>query len=331
MNSLQPPDVALEPTGDPAGERARSLDVVIVSFNTRDILRECLRSVLASARDVRVRILVVDNASKDGSPEMVEGEFPSVELIRSTVNLGFAAGNNLAIARTTAPLVLLLNSDTVVEADTIDRCVAWMDGRPEITVASPPVFNRDGSPQAHCSRFPNWNSTLGSVLGFRSSHFAVSGREVRERGTVRVPCVAGCVMFCRGDWLRGAGGFDPRYPFFGEDADLCRRCLAEGGQVAVIDAGSIVHLGGASTDAASGKRGGLLVNAIVAYNRKWHSEASARLVWAAYLLYFGSRSLGYRFRATLGRTASRERADRSWKVFRLLVSAPVGAARADLG
>jgi GT2 family glycosyltransferase len=206
-----------------------------------------------------------------------------------------------------------------------------MAGHPEVTVASPPVLNRDGTPQAHCSAFPTWSATLLSVLGIRPSHYAVPVGELRASGAVRVPCIAGCVMFCRGDWLRGTGGFDPRYLFFGEDADLCRRCLAEDGQVAVIDAGSIVHLGGASTDAVSGKRGGLLVNAIVTYNRKWHSEVAARLAWAAYVFYFGTRFIAFRAKAILGRSAARERAERTGRVFRLIASAPAGEARVDLG
>ena len=122
-------------TASGAGDARPDLSVVVVSFNTSDLLRKCLQGVDAQAGDLSLEILVVDNASRDASADMVAAEFPHVRLIRSAANLGFAAANNLAFAKARGRYVLLLNPDAVARPGTLARAVARMDASPKVGAA----------------------------------------------------------------------------------------------------------------------------------------------------------------------------------------------------
>src|SRR5438445_1392477 len=131
-------------------EAAHALSIVIVSFNTRAHLRACLMSLA----DEPVEAIVVDNASTDGSAEMVAAEFPAVDLIRLQENAGFARANNAALPRCRGKYVLLLNSDTQARPGAIESLIAFGDAHPEAGVWGPRLLNPDGSPQPSCFRFP---------------------------------------------------------------------------------------------------------------------------------------------------------------------------------
>ena len=126
---------------------ALRLSIVIVNWNTRDLLRKCLDAVYQDLPRGLVEIWVVDNASGDGSPDMVAQDFPQVRLIRSRENLGFASANNLALRRSSAPYVLLLNPDTEVEPGALERLLRFLDTTPEFGAAGARLLNPDGSLQ----------------------------------------------------------------------------------------------------------------------------------------------------------------------------------------
>ena len=135
------------------------LTISIVSLNTRELLAECLRSVWSSS-GVTFEVFVVDNGSSDGTPDMVESEFPSVHLIRNASNRGFAAANNLALGLARGRHVLLLNPDTVVETTTLSEMVSFMDRHPEVGISGPQVRFPDGRFQSCGYRFPTLLSEI---------------------------------------------------------------------------------------------------------------------------------------------------------------------------
>jgi GT2 family glycosyltransferase/glycosyltransferase involved in cell wall biosynthesis len=217
------------------------LSIVVVSYNTRELLRQCLASLRRHAPTAQV--IVVDNASQDGSVEMVRADFPSAEVVALTKNWGFAAANNAGLRLAVGDPVVLLNSDTVVEDDTLDRCAAWMEEHPRVGALSPRLIGVDGKQQQCLYPFP----TLAEVLRrtFR----------LRERPTGRVAdprltdgWLAGTSLVLRREALRQVGDeLDAGYFMYWEDADLSAQ-LREGGWERVVFAeGHVKHHGGASS------------------------------------------------------------------------------------
>ncbi len=209
------------------------LGIVILNWNTRDLLRDCLRSVEAS-RGVSMRVCVVDNASDDGSAEMVAAEFPRVLLIRSPRNDGYAAGNNLGLralgfdrGQQAGPRhALLLNPDTVVPADGLARLVAHLDAHPEVGVAGPKIVLPDGSLDLACRRsFPTPEVSFYRLTGL-SKLFPKSRLFGRYNLTyldpdqeTEVDSVVGACMLVRGDAIARAGLLDEKFFMYGEDID----------------------------------------------------------------------------------------------------------------
>src|SRR5579859_66705 len=130
------------------------VSVVIVSFNTRDVLRECLQSVRRSTGSLRVQTIVVDNCSADGSREMVQHEFPEVLLVCSDINLGFAGANNLGFESARGRYIVLLNSDAFLMEDSLERSVRHMDGNPHVGLGGARLIGRDGSWQPSARKCP---------------------------------------------------------------------------------------------------------------------------------------------------------------------------------
>jgi GT2 family glycosyltransferase len=206
------------------------ISVIIVSYNTADLIGACLASVLAS-RGVGVEVAVVDNASTDGSAALVRERFPSVRLIPNTANRGFGAANNQALADCRGRYVVFLNPDTTVPPDALARMVKFMETHPAVGLAGPVVRNPDGSPQSSASeRYP----------GHRHG-----ARDLGELpGTLA--CVLGACQIARADLLRELGGFDEDFFLYGEDQDLCLRVRRRGLAIGQINDTVILHHGAQS-------------------------------------------------------------------------------------
>jgi GT2 family glycosyltransferase len=230
-----------------------ALDIVIVSYRCREHLRRCLTSVRRHA-PAGTSVWVVDNKSADGTVEMVRGEFPSVSLIESGENAGFARATNRGIAAGSAPYVLALNPDTELHEDTLDTLLGLMEERPEVGIAGPRLERPDGTFD-HASRrsFP----TLLGALG----HFSGIGRRL-ERGPLAqyrapevergpVDAVNGAFMLIRRAALEQVGLFDEGYWMYMEDLDLCFR-FKQAGWTTWYDPGSVaLHMKGGSAGARS--------------------------------------------------------------------------------
>jgi GT2 family glycosyltransferase len=229
------------------------VSIVIVSFNTRDLLRDCLLSVFGARGSLRIQIIVVDNASTDGSPSMVEQEFPEVVLIRSEVNLGFGRANNLGFQSAHGRYVVLLNSDAFLTVDSLERSVTHMDANPQAGIGGARLTGTDGSLQPSGRMFPTVLNDLivfsGLAARFPRSRFF--GRFDRtwadEDESAEVDWVPGAYSIIRAEALADVGHFDPRFFLYYEEVDLCRRMKQKGYSVWYWPDVKVVHIGGESS------------------------------------------------------------------------------------
>ena len=224
---------------------------VVISYNTRDLLRDCLASLAA---EPVASVTVVDNGSSDGSPEMVRAEFPSVRLIVDPSNPGFGAAANRGIRCSSERYVLLLNADTRVMPGAFENLVRYLDEHPRAAIAGPRILHPDGRLQPSCfpflgtAQFEIERSFLGPMLArvplLRRRYLLQHSDHDRPR---RVPWVLGAALAIRREAFEEVGGFDESYFLYAEEIDLCYRLRAARWQVHFAPVADVVHVGGAST------------------------------------------------------------------------------------
>lgn len=232
------------------------LSIVIVNWNTQELLRDCLHSVLAGLGDLETKVFVVDNASSDGSCDMVTSEFLEVTLMKSASNLGFAGGNNVALRCAVGRYVLLLNTDTLVHGSVLPDAVAWLDEHPECGVMGPRVLNTDGTVQASCSAFPSLSFLAMQALGLtrirRWDAYRMTGW---DRSCERlVDVISGAAMFVRASAMAEVGLLDEAFFFYGEETDWCRRFANAGWELVFTPIPEITHFGNGSAERLNHKR-----------------------------------------------------------------------------
>lgn len=211
------------------------VSVCIVNWNTRDLLCRCIESIYAKTLQVDYEVVVVDNASSDGSAAVIAQRFPGVKLVASSENLGFAKGCNLAVSYATGKYVLYLNPDTELQTNCIRGMKSVFEERPDVGAVGCRLLNADGSIQLTCaSAFPSPRNELCSLLAldklFPKARL-LSSRELRfwdHLDSRDVECLSGaCIMLPR-DLIDRLGGLDTNLFMYGEDLDLCLRVGAQG-------------------------------------------------------------------------------------------------------
>ncbi len=237
------------------------VSVVIVNWNTKDLLRQCLKSVGAGLdAEHQAEVWVVDNASQDGSAQMVQAEFPDVHLIANADNVGFARANNQALAQAVGRHLLLLNSDCKVLGGAISALVGFLDAHPQAGMAGCRLLNADGTTQRSAWRtFPTLSSVVVGGLWLDKLPL-VKGRLAREQrelaqaqGPTPVAHLLGACLMVRREALGAAGVLDPAYFMYLEETDWCRRIAAHGYGVWYVPARSIIHYGQQSAALAPDK------------------------------------------------------------------------------
>jgi GT2 family glycosyltransferase len=229
------------------------VSIVIVSFNTRDLLRECLTAVLKEAPSIRSEIFVVDNASTDGSADMVEREFPTIQLFRSDINLGFGRANNLALARARGRYFVLLNSDAFFAPGALARAIAHMDANPDCALGGGLLVGRDGTwqPSARSFHSVTGDAIILSGLAAKFPHSRIFGSFDRTwadaKAAAPVDWVPGAFSIMRPQALRRTGFFDPAFFLYYEEVDLCLRLKQAGYTVWYWPDVVITHVGGESS------------------------------------------------------------------------------------
>lgn len=230
------------PTRTGLGKNMRKIDVsiIIVSFNTRDLLRSCLASLNSG------EIIVVDNGSSDGSVEMVKKEFPNVTLIANSENRGFAAANNVGLKRARGRYMLLLNSDTEVPQGAIEKITRFMDEHPDIGVIGPKLMLPNGKMDPACHRgFPTPWASLTYFLGLERirspifSQYHQLYKNFSEPHEIDSP--SGAFYFLRRDVYESVGGLDEDYFMYGEDLDWSYRIKQAGWKIYFYPRVTVLH------------------------------------------------------------------------------------------
>lgn len=268
------------------------VSILIINWNTRDILRDCLKSVYRQTSSIHFETIVVDNASSDGSVEMIQREYPQVILIKNDRNRGFAAANNQGIAIAQGRYVLLLNSDTVILDRAVSKTLAFADQHPEAAVVGCRVLNPDRTLQPTCFLFPSLlNLFLSSTYLYKifpQSRFF--GREQMtwwDRNDVRqVEAVTGCFMLVRKKSIEQVGMMDEKYFMYAEEADWCYRFQKAGWKNLFFPDAQIIHLGGQSTRKVSSEMTVCLRLSLLLFFQKHYSKLCYRAAQALFFFWF---------------------------------------------
>lgn len=230
-----------------------NLSIIIINWKSQAFIRDCLTSICANIGSLTHEILVVDNASYDGCDEMVRSEFPHVLFIQSEHNLGFAAANNLAFARSRGRNVLFLNPDTEIQSAAIQELVSALECLPNAGMVGARLLNSDGSLQTTCiTAMPNiLNQTLNSRYLRRTfPRWEIWGmRALFESNTAPVPvdAISGACMLARREVIHRVGGFPTDYFMYAEDMDLCATIAQAGWKIYYVPDAAIVHHAGGSS------------------------------------------------------------------------------------
>lgn len=230
-----------------------ALSILMVSWNTREMTLAAIRSVYAETKATPFELIVVDNGSADGTAEAIRAAFPDVVLLAERANHGFARGNNIAAAHARAPLLLLLNTDTLVEDGAIDRLMAFAAARPDARIWGGRTVFGDGrlNPTYAWGRITAWSSfclAVGLTNRFRRSRF-FNPEQIGLWGDGRelaADIVSGCFFLVERALWEELGGFDTSFFMYGEEADFCARARRLGARPRITPEARIVHFGGGS-------------------------------------------------------------------------------------
>ena len=270
-----------------------SLSIIVVSFNTLDMTRDCLGSIFANLPNYPTEVFVIDNNSNDGSVEMITQEFPQVILIRNDYNKGFAAANNQGFELAKGKYVLLLNSDTIVLGDVLKKSVLYLKNNPAAGAMGCRVLNTNGTVQSTCSGYPSLIRLLLLATGL--DRFAVLDsyllRSWMRDSEREVDVISGCYLMTTKKVIEKTGGLDEDFFFFGEETDWCRRMRTLGWKLMFTPVGEIVHHGGGSVKKLNFGRDIMLTEATVRLHRKYDGFLGASLAFVTLILFNCSRAI----------------------------------------
>jgi N-acetylglucosaminyl-diphospho-decaprenol L-rhamnosyltransferase len=280
------------------------LSIIIVSWNVRDLLRQCLSSVFAvrssavedapsaASLEPRTEVIVVDNASTDGSPDMVCAEFPDVRLVVNQENRGFTAANNQGLDLSQGRTLLLLNPDTEVVGDALATMVRYMDAHPEVGALGPQLRYPDGSPQSSRRRFPTFATAL--VESTVIQEWWADNRVLRRYYMADTPndaiqpvdWLVGACLLVRRPLYEQVGGLDEGFFMYSEEMDWCRRFKAAGWQVVYLPTATIIHHEGKSSEQVVPARHIHFQTSKIRYFRKHHGALQAEVLrWFLLVTY----------------------------------------------
>jgi N-acetylglucosaminyl-diphospho-decaprenol L-rhamnosyltransferase len=298
------------------------LSVVILNWNVRDLLRDCLRS-LGQAASGPLEIIVVDAASADGSAEMVRREFPAARLIASTENLGYSRGNNLGLAAARGRWLLVLNPDTRADAGALASLLAYAAANLQAGILGPQLLNPDDTPQSSRRRFPTlltafFESTWLAPLAPPALLDRYYARDLPAGAPAEVDWVTGACLLIRREVYEQIGGFDEGFFMYSEEMDYCRRAQAAGWRVAHVPQARVYHYEGKSSEQAVPERHIRFQRSKIRYFRKYHGPLAA-LTLRLFLLASYAEQLGLEaVKGLLGhkRELRRARVQAYWQVLR---------------
>ncbi len=223
------------------------VSIIILNYKSKGLTKQCLKGIDLLKSGLNIETIVVDNASRDGTPEMVREEFPNVKVVESPINSGFAAGNNLGIRKSTGKYIMILNPDVAIMNNSIDVLYQFMEQHPEVGLAGPRLINPDGTTQASCRTFPTpqiviyRRTPLGKLptpKKMLKRHLMVNWDHSKNSP---VDWMIGACFFVRREAMEKVGLMDERFFLYLEDVDWCRRFWQAGYQVYYIADAEMVH------------------------------------------------------------------------------------------
>jgi GT2 family glycosyltransferase len=278
-----------------------SVSVIIVSWNARDYLMQCLKSLSPEVCRYPMEVIVVDNASSDGSAESVENRHPGVRVIRNTANLGFAKANNIGISKSSGRYLCLVNSDVKILKDCITHLVDYCEQQPDVGMVGPRIYGGDGKLQRSCRGFPTlWNMFCRALAldtlfpqsklftGYSLSHWSQDA--IRS-----VDILSGCFWLVRRDALSQVGLLDESFFMYGEDMDWCKRFWIKDWKLVFVPTAEAIHFGGASSANAPVRFFIEMQRANLQYWRKHHSRPVVFCYFLISCLHLMLRTVGYTF------------------------------------
>lgn len=283
------------------------ISIILVSYNTKDLTRDCLKSVYEKTQDLDYEIYVVDNASSDGSQQMIKEEFPDVKLIESHENLGFGRANNIAIKQSNAKYCFLLNTDTVLVNNAVKILFDFME-KPEnydIGACGGQLYNADMTLQDSIGEFDTLEKLRSKALGldfnrtiFRYKHiFKTKVKHEIEKQEDKTylfsydyepDYIIGADLMLRKSAIEQCGAFDERFFMFGEEAELCFRLKKNGFKIKFVPESQIIHFGGASAY----KKNNIIavekmvLNGTILFLKICYGEEVAKKAKLLYIIYY---------------------------------------------
>ena len=306
------------------------LSIIIVSYNTRALLQACLASVYADlgqgSASVAAEVIVVDNASSDGSVAMMREQFPQAMLIESGANLGYGGGANLGLKQANGRYLMLLNSDTLVQDSALRHLVAFMDTHPDAGACGPRLLNPDGSLQRSAFRFPTITQIVLDLFPIlpRLTDTSLNGRYQQDNPDNEQPFVVDFTLGAAFVVSRAAyeltGGFDEDFFMYAEEVDWAMRIQAVGYTYYSVPAARIVHYAGQSVKQAPRRMFYELHRSRALLYRKHYSPAfqqAARLLTRTAMLYRALNDWWQQRRGGFNYAELRQRWQVYGKIFRL--------------
>ncbi|MBC7187554.1 MAG: glycosyltransferase family 2 protein [Calditrichaeota bacterium] len=266
------------------------LSIVIPNYNTRDLLAVCLRSIFSTAEGIEVEVIVVDNASSDGSVGLVSGQFPQVRIVQNSTNVGFARAVNQGLRLAQGDYLLMLNSDTELKPGALLHCLEFLEKHTKAGAVGCRLINPDGSLQPSCESFMSFAGILWEALLLDKlfPHSRLFGRMHLTYFTYdrleQVDYVKGAFLMTRRATIDDVGLLDERFFFYGEEQDWCYRAKQKGWEVWFTPEATVVHYGGGSGDPVAPRIFVQLHKSRYLFYQKHHqplSSALARIVLAA--------------------------------------------------
>lgn len=288
----------------------------------RDLLRRALASILADTAGIHSEIILVDNASSDGTLEMVRAEFPEVRLIVNPDNRGFTQANNQALAETKGLYLFLLNPDAELVLGATLALLDYLKANPRVGIAGPQLLNPDGSIQSSRRRFPTFLTALFESTrlqqwfprnGILARYYVLDQPDSRPQ---EVDWIVGAAMFVRREVYAGIGGLDQRFFMYSEELDWCYRAKRSGWHVAYVPAARVVHHEGKSSEQVAAARDIYFHSSKIRFFRKYHGAFAAGALKAFLLLMFAYQLLEESIKWLLGhkRPLRAQRIKSYWQV-----------------
>jgi hypothetical protein len=309
------------------------LSIVVVSWNTRDALARCLESLLADTDGAPTEIWVVDNASTDGSAEMVRRRYPGVRLLANDQNRGYAAACNQALARATGEIAVLLNADASVEPGALCRLKDVLRSRPDVGVVGGMLIGPDGRPRRSYGAIPRVRSFVaemlgvGNIPGLRRVFPTVASPPRRRERARAVGYVSGACLAFRRRLLDAIGPLDERFFLYFEETDFCLRTRRDDGLHVWFEPDARVrHEGGASTRQCREEAEIHYARSASAFLRKHHGPTAARRLAAILRVWLALHLAVHRLQAATGDPGAREAITRKQRLRRLHRSLETGDA-----